>query len=168
MRTGRTPIDYADPRAVRGLARIIAFAIVGGALAFALVITILPREPAFENPQEHPLHTPFVIVAAAFVFIATAIGMRMHGYRGTLAERTRRTFQAQIAGLALSEAATLLGLVLVLITHSWDAILPAALGSAGLATCAVRGEVRFGSLVEEAAARQDEPGGYAGDHGDTA
>jgi hypothetical protein len=144
-------MDFADPRAVRRLARIIAFAIIGSALAFALAITLLPPESAFENPKEHPLHTPFVVVAAMLVFVATAIGTRMHGYRGTLTERTRRTFVAQIAGLALSEAATLLGLVLVLITRSWDAVLPAALGFAGLATCTVRGEVRFGSLVTEAA-----------------
>jgi hypothetical protein len=164
----RTHVDFADPRAVRRVARIIAFAIIGGAITFALVIPAISTEPRLDNPQEHPLHTPFVVVAAMFVFVATAIGTRMHGYRGTLAERTSRTFKAQIAGLALSEAATLLGLVLVLITRSWDSVLPAALGFGGLATCAIRGEVRFGSLVTEAAARRDDPGGYAGDHGDTA
>ena len=57
---------------------------------------------------------------------------------------------SHVISLALSEGAAFLGLVLVLMTHSWKPILPAALGFAGLATCAIRGEVRFSSLVDDA------------------
>ena len=49
----RSPVDFADPRAVRRLARIIAFAIIGGALTFAVVVNMLPPEPAVEDPKEH-------------------------------------------------------------------------------------------------------------------
>ena len=152
MRTGRTPSTSrtrgpcADSRASSPSRSSAA------PLTFAVVVNMLPRGArARETRRSTALHTPFVVVAAMLVFVATAIGTRMHGFGARLAERTRKTFLAHIAALALSEAATILGLVLVLITRSWDAVLPAALGFAGLATCAVRGEVRFGSLVTEAA-----------------
>jgi hypothetical protein len=146
-----SPIDFENARAVRKLARVISFGIVTGAAAFAAVVNLMPMGgvPA-GDPEEHRLYTPFVIAAAGLVFMATALGTRMHGIRGTPAERHRKTFLAHVITLALSEAAVFLGLVLVMITHSWKPVLPAALGFAGLATCAIRGEMRFSALVEEA------------------
>jgi F0F1-type ATP synthase membrane subunit c/vacuolar-type H+-ATPase subunit K len=144
------PIDFEDAKAVRRLARIISFAIVGSAAAFAAVVHSLPpKEPRAGDPEEHALYTPFVIAAAALVLVATTIGTRMHGFRGAPSERHRKTFMAHVVSLALAEAATMLGLVLVFVTHSWKPILPAALGFAGLVTCAIRGEVRFSTLVDE-------------------
>jgi F0F1-type ATP synthase membrane subunit c/vacuolar-type H+-ATPase subunit K len=148
-----SPIDFEDARAVRKFARVISLGIISGAAAFAAVVNLMPMGdlPA-GDPEEHRLYTPFVIAAAGLVFSATAVGTRMHGFRGTPAERNRKTFFAHVITLALSEAAVFLGLVLVMITHSWKPVLPAALGFAGLATCAIRGEMRFSALVEEAEA----------------
>jgi hypothetical protein len=145
-----TRIDFEDSATVRRYARIISIAILGGAAAFAAVVTsMLQGATPMEAPKEHSLYMPFVIIAFGLVVIATIIGTRMHTFTGTLAERSRKTFIAHVASLALSEGAAFLGLVLVLMTRSWDVVLPAALGFAGLATSIIRGEIRFSGLVEE-------------------
>jgi hypothetical protein len=126
--------------------------IILGAAAFAAVISVMRMEPAAGNPEAHELYTPFVIIATGLVLFATLIGTRMHGIRGTPEERHRKTLMSHVFSLALCEGAAFLGLVFVLMTHSWKPILPAALGFAGLATCAIRGEVRFSSLVDDAEA----------------
>jgi hypothetical protein len=151
----QTPIDFENPAAVRKFARIISLAIFLGAAAFAVVINMLPAGPTpVEAPQEHKLYTPFVIIAAALVLVATSIGSRMHTFQGPLAARCRRTLTLHIITLAFCEAAAFLGLVLVTITHSWDVVLPAAIGFAGLVTTIIRGEFRFSRLVEEAAGQE--------------
>jgi hypothetical protein len=99
---------------------------------------------------------PFVWIAFGLVVVATVVGTRMHTIQGTFAERTRKTLVAHVASLALCEAAAFLGLVLVLLVHSWKVVLPAALGFAGLATSIIRGEIRFGSLVDERGADRRE------------
>jgi hypothetical protein len=147
----RGSIDFEEPASVRKFSRIISFAIVGGAAAFAAVVaSTIPAAPPAEAPAEHRLYLPAVIVAFAVVLVATLIGVRMHGFQGTREERARKTLVAHVISLALCEAAALLGLVVVLVAKSWDAILPAALGFAGLATVAIRGEIRMSRLVEDA------------------
>lgn len=148
----RTPIDFDDPAAVRRFARLISLGIALGAVAFAAVVNMMPGgEAPATAPQEHPLYTPAVLIAAACVLVGTFIGSRMHALVGPLADRCRRTLTLHIISLALAEGATFLGLVLVLMTRSWDVVLPAAIGFAGLATSIIRGEFRFTRLVEEKA-----------------
>jgi F0F1-type ATP synthase membrane subunit c/vacuolar-type H+-ATPase subunit K len=153
----RNPIDFDNPAAVRRFARFISVAIVLAAGAFALVVAKIAAgepssaaAPAFE-PKEHRLYTPFTIAAGACVVLGSFIGARMHGLQGALADRCRRTLTLHIAGLALSEAAALLGLVLVFLTRSWEVGLPAAFGALGLFSSITRAEFRFGRLVEESA-----------------
>jgi hypothetical protein len=146
-------MNFEDPASVRKLARIISLAIFMGALSFGLVIRMLPPDTSQATPPtENALYMPFVIISAALVLLATFIGTRMHTFRGTLGQRTQRTFTAHVVSLALCEGAALLGLVFVLLTKSWDGILPAALGFAGMLACIIRGEVRFNALVDEKSA----------------
>ena len=104
-------------------------------------------------PAEHRLYTPFVIAAAGCVLFGTFLGSRMHALQGTIPDRCQRTFTLHVLSLGLAEAATFLGLILVLITRSWDVVLPAAIGIAGLATTIIRGEFRFNRLVDEVSAQ---------------
>jgi hypothetical protein len=147
----RNPIDFDNPAAVRRFARMISIAILAGAGAFAALVSTMVRGEAAADAKEHRLYTPFVIAAAAMVLAGTALGSRMHTIAGPMAERCRKTLTLHIVSLALAEGAAFLGLILVLITKSWDAVLPAAIGFAGLATSVIRGEFRFSRLVEEAA-----------------
>lgn len=107
-------------------------------------------EPASKAPAGHPLYTPFVVAAAALVLVGAFTGSRMHTVQGSIAERGRKTLALHVVSLALAEAATFLGLVLVLLTRSWEVVLPAAIGFAGLVTSAIRGEFRFSRLAAEA------------------
>jgi hypothetical protein len=145
-----TQIQLENPVVARKYARIIAFAILAGAGAFAAVLSGMVKGATPPGPAtDHALYMPFLLVSLGLVLVATTIGTRMHVLRGTLGERSRKTLMTHVITMALSEAAVFLGLVLVWITRSWDAILPAALGIAGLVTSTIRGEVRFGALVEE-------------------
>jgi hypothetical protein len=149
MARTQNPIDFGDAKAVRRFARVISVAIIMGAGAFAAVLSsMVPR--GAPDATDHELYNTFVIIAVGLVLFATTIGTRMHGFQGTPEERRRKTLVAHVVSLGLSEGAAFLGLVLVLTTRSWSVILPAALGFAGLATSAIRGEVRFSSLVQEA------------------
>jgi hypothetical protein len=147
----RRSIDFEDPKAVRKLARIISFAILAGAGAFAAVVaTMLAGDPPESGWTRHPIYDTAVYVSFALVIVGTLIGIRMHTIPGTLAERARKMVFAHVVSLALSEGAAMLGFVVVLLSRSWEPALPALLGCAGLVTSAIRGEIRFSGLVEQA------------------
>src|SRR5262245_42773468 len=104
-----TRIQLENPVVARKYARLITVAILAGAGAFAAVLGGMVRGPATPDPPtDHRLYMPFVIVALGCVLVATVIGTRMHGYRGTLGERSRKTLTAHILSLALCEAAAFL------------------------------------------------------------
>ncbi len=149
LTTMLNPELFGDLHRTRTMVRIIgaAMALSAGVFAFVVDAAIAHATPTAPPPQDDLLKNPWLGVCVALALMGNLVGARVHAIHGSMAYRTEKSARIVLVTLGMCEAATLIGLVHVMLSGSWDVKLAPIIGAVAFILAFLRSEVVFRHLI---------------------